>query len=99
MARVHVEVGHYLAHRLGSQDLEGPWEREIELFSGWTLRDVLSRLAEKEPGFSEEICDGERLHRGVLLLINGKLHHWAKAAEVELRDGDRVSFFPTIGGG
>lgn len=99
MSRVHVEVRHYLARMLGSQDLEGHWEREIELSSGCTVRDVLSQLAEEERGFSDVIYDGERLRRGILLLINGKLYHWAKAAEVELRDGDRLSLSPMIGGG
>jgi molybdopterin converting factor small subunit len=99
MPEVHVEVGHYLAHRLGSDDLEGRWERKVETQSAKTVRDLLSQVAQEEPGFSEAIYGGERLRPDVLILINGKLRSWQDAAHVEMKDGDRLSFLPIVEGG
>jgi len=99
MSRVRIEVGGYLIRKLGSQDLEGQWEREIEFSPGTRVRGALCRLAQEEPDFSDAICDGERLRPEILLMINDKLQNWLSAEQVELSDGDRVSFWPMVAGG
>lgn len=99
MPWIHVEVGGYLARKLGSQDPQGHWERPIEFSCGAHLCEVVSRLAQVESRFSTDVSDGQSLVPAVVVLVNGKLKDWDSAAHVELCDGDRVQFYPMIGGG
>lgn len=99
MPWVQVEVGGFLARKLGSQDPQGHWERAMEFSSGAQLCEIVSRLAQVEGRFATVISDGQGLVPEVLLLVNGKLKDWDGAARVKLCDGDRVQFYPMIGGG
>lgn len=99
MPQVHIEVGGYLTRRLVARDSEKSWERDVDFSPGESVRTILRRVAETESGFSDVIYGRDQLCPEVLVLINGKLENWGTAAQLKLTDGDRLSFYPMIGGG
>ena len=73
--------------------------REVEVCDERTVRDVLDQLAMEEPGFAAIVYDGERVRSGILILHNDKVADWADLSQLELREGDRLTFYPQIAGG
>ncbi len=47
----------------------------------------------------EELFEGERPKKGVIILVNGKNIEHLKGLSTPLEEGDTVSLFPPVGGG
>jgi MoaD family protein len=65
-----------------------------------TVRDLLSDLESRFPGFTSTIVteDGD-LHRFVNVYVNGEDVRYLGALEAEVREGDTVSILPAVAGG
>ena len=67
---------------------------------GGTLRDVLTDLDERHPGFlARVVADDGSLHRFVNVYVNEEDVRYLGALETEVGDGDIVSILPAVAGG
>ena len=65
--------------------------------NGDTVRQVIENLERKYPGIKERLCDGDRLHPSISIVVDGqtstlKLRH-------QLRESSEVYFVIAISGG
>ena len=71
----------------------------IELVEPCSLRQLVSRLAEKHGGAFRNffLDEGGEPRPTVLVFVNNEQAHWKE--EQQLRDGDQVAFMSAIAGG
>lgn len=68
-------------------------------FDGNSLVDLIDAIGQSVESFGEQLVEGERLKNMVKILVNGKDVTELRGLWTELKDGDRVSFFPPAAGG
>jgi molybdopterin converting factor small subunit len=64
---------------------------------GATLREVLRSIAIRHPSLAERLWDGERLHAGLAVSIDGAFA--ARGLLAPLDPAAEVHFLPAVGGG
>jgi molybdopterin synthase sulfur carrier subunit len=65
-----------------------------------TVRDLLSDLEGRYPGFARRILTDEgQLHRFVNLYVNDEDVRYIGSLEAEVKEGDTVSILPAVAGG
>ncbi len=97
--KINVQLFGKLGANLGSNV-------EVEILDkNPTLRDVVNKLIEKDPGLKDLILDRERLHQATILLVNGHVANQTKTgldmtltSEDHVRV-DRIGFLEIVGGG
>jgi MoaD family protein len=74
--------------------------RRLELADGATVREALGTLGERHPAVRERVFDqaGE-IRRNINALVNGGNVQFRERFETVLRDGDRLTILPPVGGG
>jgi molybdopterin synthase sulfur carrier subunit len=81
------------------REIFGAQEREIELDSGASVRDLLHVLCDRS-GCREKILDeAGGLRRDVKMLKKGKHIQLVEETSTELEDGDVITVFPAMFGG
>jgi len=74
--------------------------RSLELADGATVREALRVLAERYPKVRERVFDQEGgIRRNINALINGGNVQFRERFGTVLRDGDRLTILPPVGGG
>ncbi len=72
---------------------------EVET-DGKNVKDLVSNLDKKYPGFKERICDEKgNLRRFINIYVNEEDIRFLKNEQTPLKDGDEVSIIPAIAGG
>jgi len=96
---VEVEIGSWLRERFDGG--RGRLVLEEEIGEGWVLMDLLDQLAAEFEAFAEVVFDRrrQRLHSHIRVVINGHLLRSLRELDIELKDGDRIAFFPAYAGG
>jgi molybdopterin synthase sulfur carrier subunit len=78
----------------------GAKEIEVDVASGDTLRTVLQKLAARHPALGEKLLDAEgNLRSSIHVLINGRSVRYLDGLDSSIREDDRLSLFPAVGGG
>ena len=74
---------------------------EVEMDAGSTVADRITLVADSlGEGFRKAFVDREdRLHEGILIVLNKQLILKDQIREVVIEDGSNLSFIPLIGGG
>jgi molybdopterin synthase sulfur carrier subunit len=81
------------------REIFGAEEREIELKSGASVRDLLQVLCHRS-GCREKILDeAGGLRRDVKMLRKGKHVQLVEETNTKLEDGDVITVFPAMFGG
>jgi sulfur-carrier protein len=74
--------------------------RRLELPDGATVLDALCALGHKYPPFYERVFVEEGvIRKHVNTLVNGRNVQFQAGLDTVLRDGDRLSILPPVGGG
>jgi MoaD family protein len=91
-ASVRVKVPTMMRPRVGGE--------AVVQGEGETLRDLLSGLEERYPGFTSTIVtDTGTLHRFVNLYVNDEDVRYLGSLETRLEDGDTIAILPAVAGG
>ena len=92
--RVTVELGFSF-----KKDLDGGY-RELELPDGADVESAVRSLATRYPAIRTRLLDeaGE-VRRHIAALVNGGNAAWKDGLRTALRDGDRLTLLPPVGGG
>ena len=77
----------------------GVSEKEIELNSKASVRDLLDALCDSNKCRQELFDDTGRIKRDVKMLRKGKHIQLLEELDSELEDGDLISMFPSMFGG
>ena len=79
----------------------GKKSQRVEVSENTTVGCMLQELASMfGEDFSENVLvNSLELKRGIVLMVNGVNILARKGYDTELREGDRVLFFPPVGGG
>ena len=91
---ITVEIGFSFKHEVGAP---GP---TLELPEGADVLAALNALARRSPQVKRRLfaANGE-VHRHINALINGQNISFNKGFATALRDGDRLTLLPPVGGG
>jgi len=72
----------------------------LELADGATVRDAVAALADRFPQIRERLFDDQgAIRRHINALVNGGNIQFRERFETVLREGDRLSILPPVGGG
>ncbi|RIL07904.1 MAG: molybdopterin synthase sulfur carrier subunit [Proteobacteria bacterium] len=63
------------------------------------LRDVLDAVGRESPALLERVVDAGALRRHVNVFVNDEDVRFRELLDTPVRDGDRVTIVPAIGGG
>ncbi len=92
--RVEVEIGFSFKRELGSD------YRRLELPEGSDVAHALRLLADRHPAAHSRLFDDQgRIRRHINALINGQNVILKRGFSTPLRDGDRLTILPPVGGG
>ena len=64
---------------------------------GSNVRQLIDALDERFPGLRDRLCDGDELHAGLSVAVDGSVSSLGLLAKV--RPDSEVHFLPAIGGG
>jgi len=94
---IKIEVSFYAQLRR----VAGSKSRTFSLPTPSSVRHLLGEVVLAFPDLQAEILDEQgALYGHIRLLINGHdLQHEPEGADTWLKDGDKISLFPAIGGG
>ncbi|MDD5646253.1 MAG: MoaD family protein, partial [Candidatus Bipolaricaulis sp.] len=74
--------------------------RVLSLPEGADVEEAIRALAARYPQVHERLLDDAgRVHRHVAALVNGGSAAWRDGLRTGLRDGDRLTLLPPVGGG
>jgi len=74
--------------------------RNVEIEDGASVLEAFQRLGERYPVFRERVFDERsRIRRNINALINGSNVQFREGFDTVLKDGDRLSVLPPVGGG
>ena len=73
-------------------------EKEIELKTGTTVRELMNLISDFPEGRTE-LFKGSELKPHLIIFKNGAPVHTKRGLETEIQDGDTINIFPFIGGG
>jgi molybdopterin synthase sulfur carrier subunit len=91
---VSVEIAFSFKRELDAED------RRLELSDGATVHQALQALAARSPQIAERLFDDRgEIRRYINVLINGGNVQFKRRFETILRDGDRLTILPPVGGG
>ena len=90
-----VKVKFFAAFR----ELFGGEERELELDSRASVRDLLDVLCDSNECRQKLFDESGKLRRGVKMLKKGRHVQFLDEAHAELEDGDVITMFPSMFGG
>jgi len=72
----------------------------LELAEGATVRDAIVALVERFPEIRERLFDEQGgIRRHINALVNGGNIQFRERFDTRLREGDRLSILPPVGGG
>lgn len=94
--KVKVSYLHIIAREVGVR------EEEVEVEGGASLKELLSRLAERHgEAFKKYIYDNDegKVKGYAIIIVNGKIVQRGKVEDVKLAEGDRVFFGIGAAGG
>ncbi len=92
--RISIEIAFSFKHELGDD------YRNLEIESGASVVDAFRALGERYPIFRERVFDEyEEVRRNINALINGGNVQFREGFATVLKDGDRLSVLPPVGGG
>jgi len=92
--RISVEIGFSFKWDVGGEG------RTLDLPAGATVRDALAELARRHPAAKRQLFESDgTVRRSVNALVNGENVRFRRQYETTLRDSDRLSILPPIGGG
>jgi len=75
-------------------------DRRLDLPAGATVVDALQALVRRVPAIERRIFDADgAIRRNINALINGGNVQFRDRFETVLRDGDRLTILPPVGGG
>ncbi|GIV79491.1 MAG: MoaD family protein [Litorilinea sp.] len=77
------------------RDLTGGVEQVT--VSGETVGEVIDALEARFPGIRERLCDGDRIHPYIAVVINGEMSR--RGLRHRLKEPSEIHFVPAIGGG
>lgn len=91
MANVIVKLFATLNEKVKKQSIEA---------SGNTVIEVLRNIVKDYPELKNEILnENMELKEDYIYLLNGRNVHFLNGKDTNLKDGDKISIFPPIGGG
>jgi len=74
--------------------------RRLDLPEGATVRNAIDELGRRFPEIRERLFDDQaRLRRHINALVNGGNVQARERFDTVLRDGDRLTLLPPVGGG
>ncbi len=92
--RIALEIGFSFKWQLDEDD------RSIEIPPKATVHDALEAIAVRHPQISARLFDENgKIKRNINALINGGNVQWRRGFDTELKDGDRLTILPPMGGG
>jgi len=80
------------------RELFGGRERELELKSGTTIKELLTLLCDS-PERRDEIFEGDKLKPYLIIMKNNVSIQSLNQLETEIIENDVISIFPLMGGG
>lgn len=100
MVSVRLEVLSGLSYVFAGKGSE-PVAFDEEAEEGSTVGDVIRKLANKYPAFSDVIFDGraDMLSGQVIVVLNDRLLEALNGLDTRIRDGDVIRLFPVVAGG
>jgi molybdopterin synthase sulfur carrier subunit len=66
---------------------------------GSTLKEVLSNIESKSPGFLEKVVESNEIKQFINIYINNEDVRLGKGLDTEVGDNDVVSILPAVSGG
>ncbi|UCF09527.1 MAG: MoaD family protein [Candidatus Bipolaricaulota bacterium] len=91
---VAVEISFSFKREIDERDLA------LELPAGASVVDAMHALASRYPQLRTRLFDGDgQILRHINALINGGNASFRQGFETVLRDGDRLTLLPPVGGG
>ena len=101
MGEVHLELLSWIADTLSVDGSSSEVVLEVQSGENRTVRDILDKLAAKNPRFGQNVFDAKlrNLSDRVLIFLNGRLLVLENGLETQLQDGDTLTFLPNIEGG
>ncbi len=87
--------------KLFAQISELAGRKELEL-EGEDVKDLLESLVEEKKALGEVIFKDEEhteLREDIIILKAGRNINYLKGLETEVKEGDKISVFPVVGGG
>ncbi len=91
MANVIVKLFATLSEKVKKQSIET---------SGNTIIEVLRNIVADYPKLKNEILnENMELKEDYIYLLNGRNVHFLNGKDTLLKDGDKISIFPPVGGG
>ncbi len=92
--KISVEIAFSFKHELGED------YRTLEIRDGTTVRDAMAELGRRYPAVEGRLFDEEgKIRRNINALINGGNARFRQRFDTVLRDGDRLTILPPVGGG
>jgi len=92
--RISVEIAFSFKREIGAD------YRSLELPDGATIRDAVAEIARRYPAIRERLlAEDGAIRRNIDTLVNGGNARFRQRFETTLRDGDRLTILPPVGGG
>ena len=66
---------------------------------GNTLKEVLSEIDSKSPGFIEKLLEDEEIKRFINIYVNNEDVRLGKGLDTEVGESDVISILPAVSGG
>ncbi len=67
--------------------------------AGNTLKEVLSEIDSKSPGFIEKLLEDEEIKRFINIYVNNEDVRLGKGLDTEVGESDVISILPAVSGG
>lgn len=92
--RIEIEIGFSF-----KRDIDGGF-RTLELPDGTDVLGALNQLGQRHPEIAERLFDRRgQVHRHINALVNGGNVVHRRGFRTVLREGDRLTILPPVGGG